>query len=245
MTDDAAYAAAHDLLEHVPATVGQPDVPENHIGVHSPRGNYAVLQYRSDTSDLSTIGSTFWLWGKLHDEYGLRDVVTDGLLIDVGAHIGSVAIAFLLDNPKARAIAVEPLPENVEMIERNADSAGVRDRLTVMADAIGAKVIHYGFDDHRYIGNIGGSTANTGITVETVTLAELVATYGVPDVIKVDCEGCEWPLFRERAIRDVPRIVGEFHSRGAEALVKALGKTHVVTILTDGGGFGTFRAVKR
>lgn len=212
--------------------------------VQSPRGVTVTMHARDDTSDLATIGSTFRLWDKLVDEYGLADTYGD-LLIDVGAHIGTVAIAFLLDNPDAKAVAVEPLPENVEMIRRNAESAGVADRLVIIEAAIGTPVIHYGFDDHRYIGNIGGSSLNSAIRVQTVSLSEMVEWSGPVDVLKVDCEGCEWTVLRDPAIASVRLIIGEWHGKPVSSLRSALRATHDVAVLTDQGNYGTFRAVAR
>lgn len=209
--------------------------------VQSPRGVSVEMRARDDTSDLATIGSTWRLWDNLNDEYGLADIYSDGVMLDVGAHIGSVCIAFLVDNPEARAIAIEPLPENVDVLRWNAKSAGVEDRLTIVVGAIGTSVIHYGFDDHRYIGNIGGSTANSAIEATLVSLAE----QGPIDVLKVDCEGCEWSLLAEPAIADVRIIVGEWHNAPVSRLKRALTKTHRVTIITSEGQFGTFRAVRR
>ena len=209
--------------------------------VQSPRGVSVEMHARDDTSDLATIGSTWRLWDALHDEYGLADIFSDGVMLDVGAHIGSVCIAFLVDNPAARAIAIEPLPENVQMLRQNAESAGVIDRLAILQGAIGTDTIHYGFDDHKYIGNIGGSTANTAISASVVALSDL----GPIDIVKVDCEGCEWSLLADPAIADVRIIVGEWHGAPVSRLRKALTKTHKVSILTDDAGFGTFRAVAR
>ena len=213
--------------------------------VQTPRGVTVQMHARDDTSDLSTIGSTFRLWGHLVDEYKLADIHSEGLLIDVGAHIGSVCIAFLLDNPKARALAVEPLPENVAMLTRNAESAGVMDRLTIVNAAVGTRTIHYGFDDHRYIGNIGGSTSNTAIHAETITLSQMVEWCGPADVLKTDCEGGEWALLADAAVRQCALIIGEYHHRGAEPLHALLDATHVVTTSHEEASTGNFRAVRR
>lgn len=210
--------------------------------VQSPRGVTVTLEARDDTTDLATIGSTFRLWDVLHDEYGLADIYSEGLLVDVGAHIGTVAIAFLIDNPKARAVAVEPLPENVVMIHRNAQAAGVSDRLTVLTGAIGADSVAYGPDVHRFIANlepIGPERVQT----ERISLSAIVERFGPIAVLKTDCEGCEWSLFDDPAIADVGMIVGEYHQRGPKAVQKALRKSHKVT--ADTTPTGGFTAVQR
>lgn len=210
--------------------------------VQSPRGVTVTLHSRENTSDLSTIGSTFRLWDKLVDEYGLADIYSDGLLVDVGAHIGAVSIAFLLDNPKAQAVAVEPIPENVDMLRLNAESAGVKDRLTIYDRAIGSPTVHYGYDDHRFIGNIGGSTANTAIQVPSISLSTIALTHGPIDILKVDCEGCEWSAFADPIVTRVRLIIGEYH-QGGPAGLSVLRDTHDVT--SDTGPTGNFRAVRR
>ena len=218
--------------------------------VQSPRGQVVMLHSREDTTDLATIGSTFKLWGNLVDEYDLASVHSDGLMLDVGAHIGTVAIAFLLDNPQARAIAVEPLPENIDCIRQNAESARVSDRLTILSGAFGTDRVAYGPDVHRYIGNIGTLTkgkprhakgADT-VKVEELTLSGIIADYGPIDVLKTDCEGCEWSFLADPAIGSVRLIFGEYHYLGAERIHELLDATHQVTI-KYADPTGSFRAV--
>lgn len=209
--------------------------------VHSPRGRAVTLAYREGTSDLATIASTFNLWGDQNDEYGLAGIRSDGLMVDVGAHIGSVCIAFLIDNPDARAVAIEPLPENVAMIRDNARRAGVADRLTVLWAAIGTDTVRYGHDDHEFIGNIGGANGRP-IAVARTTLSGL----GEPiDVLKIDCEGCEWAALSDPAVPSIRLIVGEWHTAPVSRLYQALGASHDIEIVSDTGDFGTFRAARR
>lgn len=203
--------------------------------VQSPRGVEVTLWHRDDTSDLATIGSTFRLWGDLHDEYGLANIYSSGHLIDIGAHIGSVCIAFLLDNREARATAIEPLPENIEVLRHNASAAGVQDRLTIVEGAIGTTTVNYGLDVHRFIGNIAGSAEAR--KVKRVKLAD----YLPADIVKLDCEGCEYGALK--ALKGVRIVLGEYHFQGPEAITAALEKTHEVMI--DATPTGNFRAVAR
>lgn len=57
----------------------------------------------------------------------------DGLLWDVGAGSGSVAIEWLRAEPTARAVALEPRPDRAARIHANAAALGVPDRLEVRA----------------------------------------------------------------------------------------------------------------
>ena len=220
--------------------------------VRTPRGKPATFATRPDTSDLATVGATFDLWGNLVDEYRLRSQRVAGVFVDVGAHIGTASIAVLLDNPQAYAIAVEPLPENVDMIHHNARLNGVADRLTVLAGAVGngkPARIAYGEGNHRYIGN---ATKRGGVKVPTYTLAALLteaAAVGAASIalLKTDCEGGEWPLLTASAddLAQVRSIVGEYHTSGPERLVELLDATHALVTEPAGDGTGLFWAVAR
>lgn len=248
------------LPELLMETKAFPDVPAGTIGVYSPRGTFTILHYRDGTSDLSTIGSTFRLWGKLDDEYRTRELFLHpgDVFVDIGAHIGAVIIAVLVDNPEARGIAVEPLAENVDVIAASAESAGVADRLTILHAAIGpgkTAEIGYGFegDDylraHRFIGGmtLGLDGAPLTSKVPTVSLKALIKKAGGQiAALKMDCEGCEWTLLEDPLIGKVPFIVGEGHPADwLERTHKALDATHDVAVIDDRGGPGTFLAVAR
>lgn len=226
------------------------------IELRSPRGNPATLTYRDQTSDLSTLGSTWELWGKLEDEYGLGALpVMTGTAIDVGAHIGTVAFALLADNPDLRVTAIEPLSENCAVLEATALANGWVDRIDIVHAAIAkgkTAEVAYNFRgtdnlwNHRYIGGmtLGLDSDHDTETVPSVTLSQVIGD-GAP-FLKVDCEGCEWALLADPAIARVKRIVGEGHPFDWLPRVHAaLDATHDVTVLTDFGGPGTFAAVAR
>jgi FkbM family methyltransferase len=221
--------------------------------VVSPRGRVAVFANRPESSDLSLVASTFDLWGGGNpDEYRLAELHVSGVFVDIGAHIGTVAIAVLLDNPGATAIAIEPLADNCRMIEQNAALNGVSDRLTIHHAAIGkgktAEVAHGyqgEFASERYIGNLGIGTlsAHSVETVSTITLRSL----GPIEALKIDCEGCEWKALSEPCVKDIRVIIGEAHSFNdwPERVDKLLDATHEIEIIANHGGTGVFRAVRR
>lgn len=226
------------------------------ITVQSPRGNDVIVHYREDTSDLSTIGSSFRLWGTLVDEYQLGSLPPiSGQAIDIGAHIGTVTLALLADHPDLRVTAVEPLPDNLDVLRASLAENGWTNRATVIKGAIakGQKArVSYDFDgadylrNHRFIGNmtLGSDAEHSTVSVPAVRLSSLVEE--TCPFLKVDCEGCEWDLLADSAVARVERIVGEGHpSDWLERVHRLLDATHDITVITDAGGPGTFRAVRR
>jgi FkbM family methyltransferase len=222
------------------------------VQLTTPRGHPARLAVRDQTSDLAVAGSTFAgaAGSPLVDEYGLAATTIAGRFVDVGAHIGAVTVAVLLDNPDATAVLVEPVPENVDMIRANLAANGLEGRAEILQGAVGTNQISYGFEGsetastNRYIGNLTMAPlrGSQRIQVRCYTLAELLPCAAM----KVDCEGGEWALFADRAILTVPLLFGEYHGQpGAEGVLATFGKTHRVTFDHTGGSAGNFRALLR
>ena len=74
----------------------------------TPGGNTAWLRARTSTNDGAVAQAILG-----EDEYRLASYYPlTGWMLDIGAHIGTVAIAVALDNPDAKVVAVEALPDN-------------------------------------------------------------------------------------------------------------------------------------
>lgn len=115
------------------------------------------------------------------DCYKVFDLNLDGrTIIDCGAHIGVFATMCALRG--ARVIAIEPQPENLELLRVNAKQFP---RITILPFAVGAT------EGMTYIdGESGGAhTGPEGIPVDQVTLSSLLD--GPVDVLKLDMEGGE------------------------------------------------------
>jgi FkbM family methyltransferase len=209
----------------------------------SPGGHAAQLLARPDTSDWNTLSSIL-----THDEYGLPRG-RSGVAVDVGAHIGGWTIGVALDNPDMRVIAVEILPDNVELLERNIAAAGVADRVTVLrrsaSNRHGPERVAYGPEQaHRYIGDQNTLDGrDQAPDADGLTLADVVDFVGGSiDLLKIDCEGCEFRFLDSPALTSVAEIVGEYHGPVAR-LLECLEATHVVEY--GGETIGPFRAVLR
>jgi FkbM family methyltransferase len=216
----------------------------------TPRGRPAVIVTRDQTSDLAVAGSVFAgvAGAPLVDEYRLRDLHIRGTFVDVGAHIGSVTVAVLLDNPDCRAICVEPIPENIDVLTANLAENGLAHRAVVIVGAVGTNAVSYGFEGsevaatNRYIGNLHIDAPGKRIRTRRVTLADLLPA----EAMKLDCEGGEWAIFAEPEITSVRVVFGEYHGRpGSYGVLERFAKTHAVTFANQDEGTGNFWAVAR
>lgn len=142
-------------------------------------------------------GLTLWTRPALLDETVVDEVITrdcyrlaaenlTGLkVLDCGAHVG--VFSTMCAQQGARVLAVEPQPENLELLRLNTTPWP---RITVRPVALGA------IEGTAFIaGESGGAHHEPGhpdaIQVPQVTLASLIDELGRVDILKLDMEGGE------------------------------------------------------
>lgn len=214
----------------------------------TPHGRQFSAAVRPNTSDWNTINAC----NGDNDEYRIPAGLS-GWALDVGAHIGAATLPLLLDNPDLRVVAIEALPENVEVLRGNLWRAGVAERANVIHAAAGKEgtgPVRIGYGElldtsrvHEFIGNAAAPDGSREVLLPVITLSGVFGLIEAATIAwaKIDCEGCEYPFLTDPAIGRVERIVGEVHL-GAERLRAILEPTHVVTVDKD---FGPFEAVLR
>ncbi len=250
-------------------------IHHSYTAMTTPGGRQVTFVCRDGTND-ANIAISLNSWdGKLVDEYRMRDRRLSGWAIDVGAHIGALAVSLALDHPDLQVLAIEGVPENAALAAENAERNGVSERVHVIqafAAAPGTKtgICHYGYrkvegvEDgyimaHRFIGGTWGNNGEGGapefnVTIPAVNLDGLLAQYAIDEVaiMKLDCEGCEWAFLDTPAVAKVQNIVGEYHGRVTMAVDPVsqlrilLGATHDVTAWDESRiDMGLFEAVRR
>lgn len=229
---------------------------------YTPRtGTAAHFAIRDTTNDGALIAG---IMGE--DEYDFRKLPElEGWIIDIGAHIGIIAVGLALDHPKARVVAVEAIPANVDVLRQNVGMNHLEDRVYVMSAAAsedpGPIEVIYGWSradnqpdaymaDNRYIGGMVGANETSQVAVcDALSLADILAQYEIHRValLKIDCEGCEWSFLRSPEMGRCDRIIGEYHARPGVAGIediRALLPAHDVTHIR-GENVGIFDAVLR
>lgn len=139
------------------------------------------------------------------------------VLLDIGANIGYVSACFLKRVPGSHAICVEPQPGIVDLLHKNVRQFDGRAivKPVALSDKPGELRFHIDKD------NRGSSKISPDgeISVIAVSAAELLAGVERVDLVKVDVEGHEEPVFRamrNELKRLKPRaILFEDHGDGA------------------------------
>jgi FkbM family methyltransferase len=171
------------------------------------------------------------------DEYGVADLQlsAEDVVVDVGAHIGT--FSYLCHILGSRSVhAFEPWPDNFELLAVNLASlpgVSLYPKAMWRSDLEGATVeIAAPIGDNTGSGSAlrversteiyGGDTEAahpTPLVVETVALDDVLVRLGRVRLLKMDCEGSEFPIvLTSRELQRVERIVAEVHEVGPEAM---------------------------
>lgn len=152
-----------------------------------------------------------------HDQniYQLPERMVGWKVIDAGAHIGSTAI--LMAEKGAIVHAYEPNKENYKLLKENTKGYKIK----CYREAIGkeGKRTLYHHKDHashslKKIKNTGSEE------VRVVSLKTAYRRLGRCDLLKLDCEGCEFEIINEIQKLPIARLVGEVHCSPGKVVEK-------------------------
>lgn len=124
------------------------------------------------------------------DGYLRRHTDDDGILLDIGANIGMICIALLERHGFARALAAEPSPRNLRLLERNVLQNGLGDRILRLPYALSSaagemelELSEYNSGDNRIrhsaSGGVWGEERREVVRVPVRTLDGVMAEHGV------------------------------------------------------------------
>ena len=177
--------------------------------VHMKFGSMSVL---SDRSGAGSVAEAF-----ISKHYGMIDVRGKDV-IDIGAFVGDGAVYYILEGGAKKVYAVEPVMSLYKIAKRNAKLNGLEGKIESLRLAVSGK-------------GGGKITIDDGFgfkeEVPTVSLDELAERCKIRHgALKVDCEGCEYGIFRHVSSETLKRfetINVEYH-HGYRDLVERLKK---------------------
>ena len=195
-------------------------------------GKKLIFGLREDTADFDVVQSVV-----VQDEYNLKAIpFFDGdICIDVGAYIGSVSLLLASLDKKLKIYSYEPLPENVDLLKKNAFQNGFSN-IFPFCLAVGGKEgklkIHYGNEEtesgrrHHFIGNSSAVPWKRFYEADTITLEKIFLDnkIGKCKLVKLDPEGEELNILEAcplEILKKIDYIVGEHHFVKRDKILKA------------------------
>ena len=153
-------------------------------------------------------------WAEAHERALIKAVVTPGMVsVDVGANIGlhTLALARAV-GASGRVHALEPAPDNCRLLARSVRRARlpqVRIHPVAATESSGTALLHWSDGnrgDHRLV---AAEDSRNTVTIETVTLDQLLTDEPHVDFMKIDAQGCEVSAFRGfvKTLRRNPQIL--------------------------------------
>lgn len=215
---DASILALNILKSRSKSTTSTPGL----IELKAKNARYPIL-IRPGTSDVFVLEKVL-----IQKEYGetsethssalqsyYQNAIGKGrspVIIDCGANIGLSSIWYLENFPRAKVVAIEPEPENFDLLRRN---------LTHYENAIVVKAAVSSSNRKIALSNVSDepwawetSVSDTG-EVDAITIPDalLLAKGAIPFICKIDIEGFETELFNENNqwIEKFPLVVFEQH----------------------------------
>lgn len=170
-----------------------------------------VLKCRlNQGTDISLLGEIF-----IREVYGVE--FQDKVVVDVGAYTGDSAVYFARKGARM-VIGLEPDPRNYGLATENVNLNGLKDKVKLVNLALSV-------DDGGSRLNLNAETPNItkfedtedSVMVETTTIEGLMKQFGLQriDVLKMNCEGCEYAIIRNMApetFNSIGEILLEFHA---------------------------------
>ena len=169
-------------------------------------------------------------------------VPSDGLVFDIGAHLGDRTRAF--SDLGARVIALEPQPGVYRWLERR---VGASARVSLRTEAVGPEPGEATLAISRRtptLSTLSGSwksqigernptfrhvSWDEAVTVRVVTLDQLIEEYGVPDFCKIDVEGFEAEVLAGLS-QPVPALSFEFVAGALEIAEQCIRRLSILDV---------------
>jgi FkbM family methyltransferase len=154
------------------------------------------------------------------NQYGFtRQEMIGREVLDIGANVGDFSIWAALAGAR-KVWAYEPDPDNLAQLRRNLEANPRAWAATeVVSEAVWSDTGEVWLTGSQGSVHTGGTPPATLVGPETPVVArhvdEVLLRAGTSLFVKIDCEGCEYDVFRAvsaGALRRVDRIVMEWHS---------------------------------
>jgi FkbM family methyltransferase len=189
------------------------------LGVKTVRLRRSGLRFKvRGAMDVWSIKETFL--DRFYEKYGFI-VQPNWNIVDIGAGIGDYALFTAVAQLNSRVFSYEPYPESFSLLQENL-SLNTVTNVRVFHDAVGAEsgelVLDLaGGEPLQFQSHLKQAVqTEKSMTVNSIPLVDVLAglEQGSCDLLKLDCEGAEYPILfnaPHSALARIRHIVMEYH----------------------------------
>jgi FkbM family methyltransferase len=177
----------------------------------------------------------------IDDEYELKSLRECRTILDIGANVGLFSLWARMRFPDARIVAVEPNPAAFRFLQHNVSALKIEIHPIALGLCDGTISIDSDTDITCCKVKVT-SNGNVAMTRFSTFVNRNIS--GTIDLLKMDCEGFEWELFKDgAAFEKVDRIHMEYHLidnrtlAEFKSLVAEAG--YSISQIVENQGFGT------
>lgn len=155
-------------------------------------------------------GSDIFLERYAEYPYNFKNVSEDGIIIDIGSNVGDTALDFAYEG--LTVYGFEPVKEFYEISLRNVElNPQLKDKINLFNYAVSYKSGTLTIDSmdstQDYIGQ------KDSYEVEVLSIDNILEKFDIkPNLLKMDCEGCEFDIIRNTDLSYFDEIIMEHHA---------------------------------
>lgn len=130
------------------------------------------------------------------------------VIIDIGANVGDTALFF--SSQGSKVYAFEPVVELCDMAQKNFDlNPNLKDKIKIFNYGVSYKKGKLKIDSMDSVS--GYINKNDSYDVEILSIDEILKNVEA-DLLKMDCEGCEFEIVRNADLSMFNEVIFEYHS---------------------------------
>lgn len=204
--------------------------------------NHLTFKIRGGESDIKEIVKI-----NLLEEYPkefFKNINPKGVVLDIGAHIGSFSLMMNKLFPKVKIYSIEPMADNYDLLIENIKINDAENNIIPIKigvsnyDGIGSFEIFEDMDSGHLVTN-KDKNKNIKEKVEIVRMKSLFEKLNIEevDVIKIDIEGEEYKILPDmiEIFKKIKNITLEYHQILNNKMVFPCGDKNITHTLTNAG----------
>jgi len=139
-------------------------------------------------------------------DYKAVDKYLNGVVLDIGAHIGCFSVYASIKNPSAKIFAYEPDARNFSLLKENLKANRIQNvvcKNMAVAGSDGVRELNVSDDSHNHSFVKKGKSV---VSVNAVAFGRILGKFEQVDFVKMDCEGAEYEIFDSCSYEDLKKI---------------------------------------